>query len=80
MIYSLVTSLAEVWIETDMSRLPCAFYAVTSLAEVWIETSELDYFEQLAIVPSLAEVWIETRRWATRLMLELRHFPCGSVD
>ena len=33
-----VTSLAEVWIETDTRSQPRQTHRVTSLAEVWIET------------------------------------------
>ncbi len=33
-----VTSLAEVWIETFVTRLQTMITPVTSLAEVWIET------------------------------------------
>ena len=33
-----VTSLAEVWIETDTDNSFTKSFTVTSLAEVWIET------------------------------------------
>ena len=45
----IVTSLAEVWIETSVTSTDGQVQKVTSLAEVWIETTELDYFVQFVI-------------------------------
>ena len=55
-----VTSLAEVWIETNSPLVRMVESAVTSLAEVWIETSNLLRYHSAFFVTSLAEVWIET--------------------
>ena len=75
----LVTSLAEVWIETIRPSERDVYVWVTSLAEVWIETCIfLSSFSSL-MVTSLAEVWIETgwdrMFWPNILSLPLR--KCG---
>ena len=56
----LVTSLAEVWIETWLIRCSITATGVTSLVEVWIETSGKELLVLWNFVTSLAEVWIET--------------------
>ena len=56
---SLVTSLAEVWIEIYPFYLHRGSTDVTSLAEVWIEMSDSSLHPLPHIVTSLAEVWIE---------------------
>ena len=75
----IVTSLAEVWIETCNVIAISHYLRVTSLAEVWIETCIfLSSFSSL-MVTSLAEVWIETgwdrMFWPNILSLPLR--KCG---
>ena len=56
----IVTSLAEVWIETPVINIGIRLRSVTSLAEVWIETWLAHSVISYNIVTSLAEVWIET--------------------
>ena len=56
----LVTSLAEVWIETIRPSERDVYVWVTSLAEVWIETPTRWRAWMILFVTSLAEVWIET--------------------
>ena len=56
---TIVTSLAEVWIEI-LAVLAISVYAeVTSLAEVWIEMMVSGANSPVISVTSLAEVWIE---------------------
>ena len=77
---SVVTSLAEVWIEIASIRRVFLQACVTSLAEVWIEI--WDTFDESPPykVTSLAEVWIEIIMTASWKIQVLSHFPCGSVD
>ena len=77
---ALVTSLAEVWIETSKLETGLPFKNVTSLAEVWIETNKVRINIAHGVVTSLAEVWIETEVSNEKQKKLLSHFPCGSVD
>ena len=56
---TLVTSLAEVWIEIVAATHTTLFGIVTSLAEVWIEIKNKNHVYANNYVTSLAEVWIE---------------------
>ena len=56
---SIVTSLAEVWIEIEDEALEELERIVTSLAEVWIEIALVITSSIFLTVTSLAEVWIE---------------------
>ena len=76
---NVVTSLAEVWIETLDSALATLSKPVTSLAEVWIETGIDKYYCQSAESLPLRKCGLKLHGL---LMLNIlfRHFPCGSVD
>ena len=77
---SLVTSLAEVWIEIASEVVQLLEDIVTSLAEVWIEIKEVGHNQGGECVTSLAEVWIEISLRVNSSLEPLGHFPCGSVD
>ena len=70
-IKGIVTSLAEVWIETYIYWKCSICNGVTSLAEVWIETKLSLRCIRRNRVTSLAEVWIETRLWVLMKKKEL---------
>ena len=74
-----VTSLAEVWIETSVPLPTESGSAVTSLAEVWIETANTDSGSITMLSLPLRKCGLKLSD-AFAFTINLRHFPCGSVD
>ena len=75
----IVTSLAEVWIETRIGQSPRHWIPVTSLAEVWIETGENADIHKMSMSLPLRKCGLKLS-YLLKKYGTVRHFPCGSVD
>ena len=75
----LVTPLAGVWVEIEISSTKGKILKVTPLAGVWVEIVCSDIYRRHPRVTPLAGVWVEILHNHHIPVSHCRHSPCGSV-